>query len=246
MSANLEALSKYYKEKGNKPRAKLYSALAEEERAIDGPETVISQQQAVEIQPPKIDLRQQTYELLALVREPTEEEKEALKERGIVFLPTETKSLSQVVSEDQDYFWSGELDYVDSKTELRDYIPPVPLQVGLNFENPAIPGSFNRSKSVQLEMIERRSQELQKEFPDARLVMLPSTVYSQADEAYKKKTGKVFFTTFFARALDQTSEVDSADVGRNAPAPRLHVDEWRAGRGNDRIGAVPAVVFLRK
>ena len=81
----------------------------------------------------KTDLRQQTYELLALVREPTEEEKETLKKRGIVFLFTEIKSLFQVVSQDSNYFWSGEQEYVDSKTELRDYVPPVPLQVGLNF-----------------------------------------------------------------------------------------------------------------
>src|SRR3990167_8733862 len=160
----------------------------------------------------KTDLRQQTYELLALVREPTEEEKKTLKKRGIVFLFTEIKSLFQVVSQDSNYFWSGEQEYVDSKTELRDYVPPVPLQVGLNFENPAIPGSFNKSKSVQLEMIEEQSQELQKEFPDARLVMLPSTIYAQADKAYKEKTGEVFFKNIFARALDQTSGVSSMSM----------------------------------
>jgi len=195
---------------------------------------------------PEIDLRQQTYDLLSQVREPTEEEKETLGKKGIIFLPVETKSLSQVVSKDQDYFWSGELDYVNSKTELRDYVPPIPLQVGLNSENPALSGSFNKSKKVQLEMIERGSQELQKEFPDARLVMLPSTVYAQADKAYKKKTGEVFFKDIFARALDQTSEVHSANVGRHDHAYQLHVREWNAEHGNDNIGAVPAVVFLRK
>lgn len=195
---------------------------------------------------PKIDLRRQTYELLALVREPTEEERKTLEKKGIVFLPAQTKSLSQVVSEDQDYFWSGELDYANSRPELRDYIPPVPLQVGLNFENPAIPESFNRSKRVQLEMIEEQSQELQKEFPDARLVMLPSTVYSQADKAYFGKTGQVLFRNIFARALDQTSGVHSASVGRRHPDSRLGVYGCYAEDGDDFIGAVPAVVFLRK
>lgn len=40
MSAELEKLAGYYKERGNQPRAALYAALATEERAIDGPETV--------------------------------------------------------------------------------------------------------------------------------------------------------------------------------------------------------------
>src|SRR3989344_9162378 len=195
---------------------------------------------------PEIDLRQQTYDLLSQVREPTEEEKETLGKKGIIFLPVETKSLSQVVSKDQDYFWSGELDYVNSKTELRDYVPPIPLQVGLNSENPALSGSFNKSKKVQLEMIERGSQELQKEFPDARLVMLPSTVYAQADKAYKERTGEVFFKNIFARALDQTFEVRSAVVGRSHPDNRLAVGEWDAGDGADDIGAAPAVVSIRK
>lgn len=201
--------------------------------------------QAQEVAPIK-DLRQQTYELLALVREPTEEEKEALEKRGIVFLTTETKSLSRVVLHDPDYFWSGEQEYVDSKKELREYVPPVAMEVGLNPENPAIPGSFNKSKKVQLEMIERGSLELQKEFSDARLVMLPSTIYAQADKAYKGKTGEVFFRNIFARALDQTSGVRSAGVGRFVPGSRLRVDEWSAGDGYGRVGAVPAVVFLRK
>ena len=49
---------------------------------------------------PKVDLRQQTYDLLHLVRQPTEQEKEVLGRRGIVFLPLETKSYAQVVEED--------------------------------------------------------------------------------------------------------------------------------------------------
>ena len=61
-------------------------------------------------------------------------------------------------------------------------------------------------------MIEEQSQELQKEFPDARLVMLPSTIYAQADKAYKEKTGEVFFKNIFARALDQTSGVSSMSM----------------------------------
>ena len=181
-----------------------------------------------------------------MVREPTEEEKKALEKRGIVFLPTETKSLSQVVSQDPDYFWSDEQEYVDSKTELREYVPSTPIRVGLNPENPAILGSFNKSKRVQLEMIEEKSQELQKEFPDARLVMLPSTIYAQADKAYKERTGEVFFKNIFARALDQTFEVRSAVVGRSHPDNRLAVGEWDAGDGADDIGAVPAVVSIRK
>lgn len=243
----LRHAEKHFDSRGLKDLAKAIAGIRQDYKERTGEDDIAltaSDQKASQESTPKVDLRQQTYELLSLVREPTEEEKEALGKRGIVFLPAQTKSLPQVVSEDQDYFWSGELEYVNRRTELRDYVSPVPLQVGLNFENPAIPGSFNKSKRIQLEMIEEQSQELQKEFPDARLVMLPSTIYSQADKAYKEKTGRVFFTNFFARALDQTSEVYSADVGRGRPTHRLNVLECFAEFGHGRIGAVPAVVFV--
>ncbi|KKR80825.1 MAG: hypothetical protein UU73_C0002G0190 [Candidatus Daviesbacteria bacterium GW2011_GWA1_41_61] len=194
----------------------------------------------------KIDLRQQTYDLLTLVRKPSEQEREVLKRRGIVFLPLETKSYAQVVSEDPDYFWSGEgeLDYANIRPELRDYALPVAVEVGFNPTQLALPDSFRKSRPVQLQMIEGYSQQLQAEFPDARVVMLPSTGYAQGDRAYKVATGEVLFRNYFARALDNLSEVDAAYAGRLDPSRRFFVHTWFADDGLDFVGAVPAVVFV--
>ncbi len=251
MAAELDKLAKYYIEKGNKSRAKLYAALAEEERSLKGPETVVSAKQAAvakgETQIPEPDLRQQTYELLKQVREPSPEEKRDLKEMGFVFLTALPKSFAQVVSEDQDYFWEGELKYAIARAELRDYVPPA-ITVALNPTRLAIPGSFNKSKDKQLGMIAKYSRdEIEAKFPDAKAVMLPATTYAQADMAYSKvNNGQVLFRDFFARALDNTSEVCSAYVGQYHPGSRFFVYDWDAAHGDDYVGAVPAVVFLRK
>ena len=93
-------------------------------------------------------------------------------------------------------------------------------------------------------MIEGYSQRLQVEFPDARVVMLPSTGYAQGDRAYKVATGEVLFRNYFARALDNLSEVDAAYAGRLDPSRRFFVHTWFADDGLDFVGAVPAVVFV--
>lgn len=196
-------------------------------------------------QTPAVDFRQQTYEVLSQVREPTPEEKEALKDRGIVFLFVESKSYAQVVREDPDHFWDEELDYTIDKPALRDYVLPVAVEVGLNPDALAMPGGFGESQRVQLEMIERRSQELQQEFPDARVIMLPVTGYAQADRAYKEITGDVLFRNYFARGLDMLSPGYVAIAGRHQPAYRFNVHDWR-DCGFDIVGAVPAVVFVKK
>lgn len=49
MAADLEKLARYHHEMGNRPRANLYAALAEEERSMGSPETVVPAQQAVAV-----------------------------------------------------------------------------------------------------------------------------------------------------------------------------------------------------
>lgn len=196
---------------------------------------------------PKIDLRQRTYDLLTKVRQPSEEEKDILGKVGYVFLPIEAKTLAQIVSEDPNYFWEGELDYIInglSKPDLREYTPPV-MEVGFNPSQLFVPDSFGKSQSKQLEMTDQYSQNtVETEFSDARVLMLPATITAQADRAYFKKTGKVLFINRFARALDQTSGVDAALVGRFDPGGRLGVGGWHAGGGYGDVGAPLAVVFL--
>jgi hypothetical protein len=195
---------------------------------------------------PVVDLRLQTYEILSMVREPSPEEQEALKGRGIIFLPVDTRTYAQVVQGDPAHFWKDELTYATKRPALKDYALSVATQVGLKPSELAIPGSFNQPMNIQLGMIENGSQELQKELPDARLIMLPVTAYAQADHAYKDITHEVLFKNYFARGLDMLSEVLAAHAGRSAPSERFRVFGWLADYGIDHVGAVPAVVFVRK
>ena len=194
---------------------------------------------------PVIDLRKQTYEILSQLREPTSEEKAALEARGQVFLPLKSKTYAQVVAEDPAHYWEDELNYANGKPALRDYALPQTAEVGLNPGELAAPDSFSRSKRVQLEMAEERSRALQKEFPDARVIMLPATGYAQWDHAYKEKTGDVVFKNYFARCLDQLSETHSAGAGRHGPSGQFYVLDWDARDGDPRVALVPAVVFVK-
>lgn len=212
----------------------------------DRPVENVVQQTAKSEAAPKLDLRQITYDLLTKIRQPSDEEKEALGNVRYVFLPIEAKTLAQVVSEDPNYFWNGELDYINGlqKPDLREYVPTV-MEVAFNPAQLFVPDSFGKSQINQLGMTEQYSQNtLETEFPDARVVILPASALAQADRAYFQKTGKVLFTNRFARALDQTSGVDAAGVGRRAPDYRLSVRDWLAGGGYDDVGAPLAVVFL--
>lgn len=197
---------------------------------------------------PKRDLRQETLDLLAgnTFREPTVEEKEKFGTMGYdIFLPTKAKTLHAVVEENQDYFWSDELDYVNTRPNLRDYVPPT-LTVALRSKDLFLSNSFGKSQTIQLERHEAESQDLQKVLPDARNIMLPASVDAQLDLAYFKETGQVLFRDRFVRALDETSDVSVAHVGRARPASRLDVPGWRRGRGGGGVGALSAAVMINR
>lgn len=253
MSINLER--ELGKIKGNSPQAELARvgiAWSKAYRALYGvvelplPKATTAKTETTQrTEAPKVDLLSQTYDLLHLVREPSAEEKEALRGRGIVFLPLRRLSYAQVVAEDPSHFWDKELDYANGRPALRDYTLPVEVSAGFNPTSLVLPNSFNRFRQVQLEVIGAYSQSLQTEFPDARAIMLPSTGYAQADRAYKLETGEVLFRNYFARALDNLSEVHAAYAGRSDPSRQFHVVDWHAGKGHDCVGAVPAVVFIR-
>lgn len=203
---------------------------------------------AKESQAPKIDLRLQTLEFLAAntFREPTPQEKEILAPRDYdIFLHTEAKTLYAVVDENRDHFWSGELDYINARPNLRDYVPPA-LTVALRSKELFLKNSFSESQGVQLQMHEVESQALQKQLPDVRNIMLPASTDAQLDRSFLEKTGKVLFRDRFARALDEISEVSVANVGRDDPADRLSVSGWDRDRGSDDVGVLSAVVFIQK
>lgn len=106
-----------------------------------------TQASAKESQAPKVDLRLQTLEFLSTntFREPTAQEKKILAPRGYdIFLSAEAKTLYAVVDENKDHFWSGELDYVNARPNLRDYTPPV-LTVALRSKELFLKNSFSKS-----------------------------------------------------------------------------------------------------
>ncbi|MBI2028619.1 MAG: hypothetical protein HYT07_03335 [Candidatus Levybacteria bacterium] len=196
----------------------------------------------------RVDLRKETYGLLKHVRNPTTDEKEALEEEGIIFFPVGSKkSYDQVVNEDKEHshFSKDEQIYASLIPELKKYVLPVAVEVGLKPSQLALPGSFGKSRKIQLEMIDEYSKKLQVRFPDIRAIMLPATAYAQADMAYKAKNGKLLFRKYFARALDNLSEGEAAHAGRDGIFFPFNIGGWNADLGEDHVGAVPAVVFVR-
>lgn len=193
------------------------------------------------------DLRQQTLELLSsnTFREPTTEERKRLGSIGYdIVLSTGDKPLAVVVAENQDHFSRNELvGYVDARPQLKRYTPPA-LTVALRSEELFLSDSFSKSQAVQLQLHEKENQFLQALIPDARNIMLPASTDAQLDLAYFKKTGRVLFEGRFARALDITSGVRVACVGRDRPGDRLDVYGWQHVYVRDVIGALSAVVFI--
>lgn len=195
---------------------------------------------------PKVDLRKQTYDLLTRVIEPSDEEQEALRvKRGLVFLPMTSQSYAQVVAEDPNHFWDKELEYANAIPELRDYTPPIAVEVGLNVAELALPDSFDKPRIVALQMIEEYSQKLEADFPGFKAIMLPVTGYARADRAYAERNAdQVLFKKYFAWGLDNISGVLAASAGRLGPDLRFGVDDWDAAHGDSRVGAVPAIVKI--
>lgn len=201
---------------------------------------------AKEAQTPRPDLRQQTYELLSRVVEPTDKEKRELREkRGLVFLPMTRQSYAQLVAGDKKHFWDRELEYANARPALRDFVPPVAVEVGLIEAQLALPGSFRKPRLSALQMIEDYSQELLAEFPGFRAIMLPVTGYASADQEYSKRNpGQVLFKNFFAWGLDDLPGSVAANGGRDHPDNRFYVNDWYADDGSGGVGAVPAVVKI--
>lgn len=205
---------------------------------------------------PKVDLRQQTYDLLQHLRDPSAEEKKVLGERGIVFLPLEANSFIQLVQEDPRHFSDDDLDYGNllwlhehstRYKEWGDYTLPAAVKIGLNPARLVLPGSYDfrydtpglLGGETHLELIEKYSKELQTEFPEARAIMLPAVGYAGLDRAYKKTTGEVLFKRNEAYCLDIVK-------GEAVRAGRLIApDQSFFATPNCGIAAaVPVIVFV--
>lgn len=190
------------------------------------------------------DFHARTLQLLSETRNPRPKEQKALEKKGWVFLHTEAQSLTQVIEENPDYFGN-----INEKFKLDDYTPPS-LTLAINRKQPFIHNSFGRSQSVHWLMIDAYSQPIEGEFPRATALMLPASVYAQADLEYFKITGLQLFPARYARTLD------GLVVGRLAPcmgldvSDRIHdtvVADMHSGLiGTFTTGALPAVVFIKE
>lgn len=190
-----------------------------------------------------------TYELLRTVRNPSVEERKFLTGEGFVFLSIEAKTLEQVVAEHPDRFLPNWLQYIKGLpySDLRTYVPSV-MEVAFNPSRLYIQGSINEDQLTQFKKTEEYSRTHLKELSGAKALMMPATVYAQADIAYFQMTGNVLFGHHFsARALDETAGSNSADVGRNLSDCPLTVSPWLVkNRGYINVGVPLAVVFIQK
>lgn len=207
---------------------------------------------------PTINLRQRTYELLNLVREPSVSERETLRKRGYVLIPIRAKSLGQIVAEDPYRFENDyELDdegnvvsdwltkYLNRRPTLRDYTPPAMIIAVRPDELLYDPyDKIDSSQKEQLRGVEMYSQEeIEWEFPDAKAVILPASVLIQADMEYRKRGRRVIFEDLHVRALDRTS-VGAVRVGRGYHGG-LEIGEGNIPVGPNEIRVIPALIFLR-
>lgn len=187
------------------------------------------------------DLCAATYELLSRLREPSVEERDALK--GYLFFRVSAESLAQVMEAKGDY-----LGYVDPSEKLRSYVPPGDFVMAVNPNMLRLPGSNNSSQAEQLIMTEEYSKgSVEPLVPHAKAIMLPTTALVQMDVACQEEhNGEKFFPDFLVRALDETVGPDAASVGRDHPGHRLRVNGWDARHGGPGVWACPAVVFVRQ
>ena len=200
----------------------------------------------VEAVSPEDLLRQQMYELLGRAVNPTEEEKRELGEKmGLVFLPIVRKSYLELVTANPRHYLSDEGEYANARPELRDYRPPVAVEVGFKKAELVLPDSLLKSRYEALQMIRKYSQQLTGDFPAFQAIGLPVTGYAAADEEYARRNpGQALFKREFAWGLDNLPGGCAADAGRSAPGRRFRVDDWYPRYGRGGIGGAPAVVKI--
>ena len=190
-----------------------------------------------------VPCRQETFDLLSSLREPTDQERKEVGARKGILLPVKATSLGQFYSENQPYFG-----WVNESRSLRDYTPPLAFKVAVFPDKRYVSGSNNSSQVRQLQMTEDYSKKkIEPVFSGAKAIMLPATVLAQLDvEFQKRNNGAKLFQDFWVRALDTTVDPNVANVGRAHPDNRLNVNDWNRDVGHLHVWAFPAVVFVRK
>lgn len=193
-------------------------------------------------------LRQKMYDLLAHAVNPTEDEKRELREkRGLVFLPIGTQSYAELVAANPEHYCSGEQEFGNSRLELREYHPPVAVEVGFIESGLVLPDSFLSSRHKALQRIADYSLEIADYFPDFRAIGLPATGYGKADEVYAERNpGQVLFKNCAAWCLDNLFGDNGAFAGRLGLDDQFRVIEWNPRSGGPVVGSVPAVIKISR
>ena len=190
-------------------------------------------------------LRRAAYEALNKVRSPLPNEQRSLEGIGWVFLPVHAKSLVQVARETPDYF-----EFITGAEGPRNYVPPE-MTAAIHPEHLALRNSYGRRPDDQLFMIEKLSQYVQRELPDARALMLPASAIAQLVIAFQEKTGRNPIGGFYVRGLDQAGMMSGpirrfTIVGHEeSKSKKLIVDTTPDIGGFPDIAALPAVIFVR-
>lgn len=231
MAAELEKLAKYYWDRDNQPRENLYTTLAEEERAIGGPETVVPVRQTTPTGSPEapkphgleqiryvIEIPEVSEELYARTRE-------ALEATGYTFVAAiRSVSIKDLLLEDEQREREGKprrLDYVNDSKTMRATVPPE-IEVAINPSSVRIERSNclstnDQQARIREEEVRWKKQLLEDVRPYVSMRMVDPSTYSQLEDAYMDKEGELLFPNYFARTDVQTVRGYVADVGRVDP-----------------------------
>ena len=193
------------------------------------------------------EIRRQIYELLAHAVNPTADERRKLRaRRGLVFLPVVARSYLELVRAHPKHYPLDERLYAYNRPELKDYRPPVAVEVGFIELNLALPNSFGVPRYEALQMITDYSRdEIAADFPAFQAIGLPATGYASADETYAQRNpGQVLFKEETAWCLDNLLDGDAANAGRGTSDGRFGAYGWYPHDGNPTIGGAPAVVKI--
>ncbi len=216
MGVNIEIVRNMQEalQKGDQKAAAFWEA---QKRAIESAEEsglVHQLTHAGEIQPPKIDLRQPTLDLLHHIKEPPAKMRTELEDKGFWFSGIERQSYLEVVI--KNHYRQSLYDVNPEKTiravktinPLVDYVPPVATSVGFLTDSRDFYRSTGMSLDFQLWQTEQFSKSYETDYPGFKAVMLPATFYLQAELDHvnnKSKYGYGFLPSA-TRTIDVVSE----------------------------------------
>jgi hypothetical protein len=222
---------------------KRYSDLVREGVVMDPSIEVELPSKPEEIPALPSDIVVETLKVIEGARIPTDTERQALKDVGLVFATVDTRTFGEVYEKSPEKFG-----FVDSFLKQNSLGLPHSIEVAYDPKNPYLPNSNNLAQEDQIDLISRYSREqIEPAAPQAKAVMFTASGYAQLDLMQQATQGSKLFTDFYAGALDTFRSFGRhyvANVGRLAEDLRLFAD-GRDPQSTNHPGvhAVPVVVF---